>query len=61
MKTGETVTDLGVYASECCGDILTLDTGDVFPGCPGCSGLCWWELDEEVVPMDEIARLGEAA
>ena len=61
MKTGETVTDLGLYDTECCSWELILDTGDAFPECPRCSMGCLWELEEELVTQDEFGGLNEAA
>src|SRR6266436_1623553 len=47
MKTGETVTDLGLYTSECCSEELIFDTDDCFLRCQSCSRPCLWELEEE--------------
>ena len=54
MRTGETVTDLGLYVSECCGAELVFDTGDQMSKCPMCNHLCGWEMEEEVVALDEF-------
>ena len=61
MKTGQTVTDLGLYASECCSTELIFDTGDTFVRCPQCNQLCVWELEEEIVTQDEFERLNGVA
>jgi hypothetical protein len=61
MKTGETVTDLGLYSSECCSMELIFDTGDTFLRCPQCSRICVWELEEEIVTLDEFERLNGVA
>jgi hypothetical protein len=62
MKTGETVTDLGLYASECCSEELIFDTGDRLLNCPRCSRPCVWEFEEELVTLDEFGgRDGLAA
>jgi hypothetical protein len=57
MKTGQKVTGLGLYATECCSAELIFDTGDVFLSCPQCSHRCLWELEEEIVSLDELERL----
>lgn len=49
MKTSEDVHDLGLYASECCGEELVFDSGDTFSRCPRCLHLCEWELVEPLV------------
>lgn len=56
MKTSETVTELGLYISECCGEELTFDVGDTFQRCPKCQALCVWELEDEVVPLEQLER-----
>ena len=61
MKTGETVTDLGLYASECCREELIFDGGDTFLRCPRCTRLCEWELEEEIVAQDELEWMNEMA
>ena len=57
MKTGDTVTDLGLYDSECCGVELIFDTGDLFTNCPECHLGCGWEMEEEIVTQDEFERM----
>jgi hypothetical protein len=57
MKTGETIADLGLYASECCSAELIFDTGDVLLRCPQCNHLCVWEMEEEIVSLDEFERV----
>ena len=54
MRTGETVTDLGVYVSECCSTELVFDTGDQLGKCPMCNFPCVWEMEEEIVALDEF-------
>ena len=54
MKTSETVTELGLYESDCCGEQLIFDHGDTFCRCPLCSALCKWELIEPVVPLETL-------
>jgi hypothetical protein len=61
MKTGETVTDLGLYITDCCGMELVFDTGDSFMKCPSCNHLCEWELEEEIVPSDDLERVSGMA
>ena len=61
MRTTETVTDLGLYDSECCGAELIFDTGDQFLNCPACNCPCVWELEEELVTADEFDHINGAA
>jgi hypothetical protein len=56
LKTAETVTDLGLYDSNCCSAELIFDSGDVFSNCPQCNRACEWELEEEIVSQDEFER-----
>ena len=57
MRTGDTVTDLGLYTSECCSAELVFDIGDAFLKCPQCNHLCLWELEEELVTPDDLDRI----
>jgi hypothetical protein len=62
MKTSETVTELGLYSSECCSEALIYDQGDVLQRCPRCHSLCVWELEDQVVfPEDLDGEDGVAA
>ena len=61
MTTGQTVTDLGLYASDCCSAELIFDAGDVFSMCPQCARRCLWQLEEEIVALEELDRLNELA
>jgi len=61
MRTGDTVTDLGLYTSECCSSELIFDTGDRFLNCPQCGHRCVWEQEEEIVSLDEFEHLNGAA
>ena len=61
MKTGNTVMDLGLYASECCSADLIFEMGDTFLRCPQCNHLCDWELEEEIVSQDEFERVNGIA
>jgi hypothetical protein len=54
MRTGETVDDLGTYSTECCNQMVTFDIGDTFTRCPNCHGLCAWELEDELTPLDHV-------
>jgi hypothetical protein len=54
MKTGGSVNDLGLYVSNCCSAELIFDTGDRFLKCPQCDRLCVWELEEELVTLEEF-------
>ena len=56
MRTAETVTELGLYESDCCGEELILDDGDVFARCPQCDSVCGWELIEPVAPCETLDR-----
>jgi hypothetical protein len=44
MKTGQDVIEPGLYASECCGEEVTLEKDVSFPRCKKCNGLSQWEL-----------------
>jgi hypothetical protein len=57
MKTGETVTDLGLYTTDCCSVEVIFDTGDSFARCPNCNHLCHWELEEELEPSEDLERM----
>ena len=61
MKTSETVTDLGLYTSECCNVELIFDMRDTFLRCPQCGQLCGWELEEEVLTQDEFEQINGVA
>jgi hypothetical protein len=56
LKTADTVTDLGLYVSDCCSAELIFDAGDRFSNCPQCNKPCEWELEEEIVSQDEFER-----
>jgi len=55
MKTSQNVFELGLYASECCGEELIFDTGDTFWRCPQCQHLCDWELVSKITKSDNDA------
>jgi hypothetical protein len=57
MRTGGTVTELGLYSSECCSRELIFDVGDTFLRCPDCHELCEWELEDELVSWQELERV----
>jgi hypothetical protein len=61
MKTGDTVTELGLYASDCCDMELIFDAGDRFVRCPRCSRLCVWEFEEELFTQEEWERMNGIA
>ena len=61
MKTGETVTDLGLYTSECCSFERVFDTGDRFANCPQCSLSCVWEMEEELTTEDNVEPMNVVA
>ena len=54
MRSADTVTDFGLYASECCSAEMIFDDGDRFSTCPQCNHNCIWELEEEIVAQDEF-------
>jgi hypothetical protein len=56
MRTSETVTVSGLYLSECCGKELTFCVGDTFQRCPKCQALCAWELEDEVILLEQPER-----
>ena len=43
MKTGQDVTEAGLYASDCCGEEEALEKDATFPRCSKCKGLSTWE------------------
>ena len=61
MKTGDTVSDLALYDTECCSSEVIFDTGDTFGKCPQCGHLCFWEMEEEIETADDLERLNRAA
>ena len=57
MKTGDKVTALGLYASECCRAELIFDTDDAFLRCPQCQHWCVWQMEEAIVSPEEFERI----
>jgi len=57
MKTTQTVQELGLYASACCGQELIFYRNDHFTRCPNCNQLCDWEFAETVIPWNEVGKL----
>jgi hypothetical protein len=53
MNTGKTVDTLGLYSTECCNVELIFDIGDTFVRCPRCSRLSEWELQDEIVNLQD--------
>ncbi|PYS55166.1 MAG: hypothetical protein DMG13_05265 [Acidobacteria bacterium] len=53
MKTGQDVTQPGLYVSECCGEEVLLEKDASFPRCRRCNGLSEWELVDS--PEEEAA------
>jgi hypothetical protein len=43
MKTGKDANHSGVYVSECCFKVVAVVKGQMFPRCPHCLTLTWWE------------------
>ena len=56
MRTTENVSELGLYASVCCGHDRIFARQDVFYRCPECEGLCEWELVERVIDWNHFER-----
>ena len=54
MKTSENVRELGLYISDCCNQDLIFDVGDTFCRCPKCMGLCEWELESSITPIEAL-------
>jgi hypothetical protein len=57
MRTGENVTELGLYVSVCCGKDWIFDKQDVFHRCPQCECLCEWELTERLIDWNQLERV----
>lgn len=57
MRTSEDVRNLGVYASECCGEEMIFETGDTFCRCPRCHRLCQWGLIKTLVTAAQFEDL----
>ena len=53
-RTGDSAKEVGLYASECCGDEMLFWDGDTFCRCPRCTALCEWEMAEVVMPWTEL-------
>jgi hypothetical protein len=58
VKTSYDVQELGLYASDCCGEELIFDAGDTFTRCPKCEGLCTWEFEHTLVRPSETRDRG---
>jgi len=50
MKTGQDVSETGLYASECCGEEVMLQKDASFPRCAKCKGLSSWIMVDVPVP-----------
>jgi len=61
METTEIVNELGLYSTNCCGTELIFDAGDVLLRCPYCKHSCYWELEEELVTMEELENMAATA
>ena len=59
MKTSEDVRELGLYASDCCGEERIFAENGCFSRCPRCERFCEWELVEKVIPSVEIEQVAE--
>ena len=53
MRTSEDVQELGLYATDCCGEEQIFDRKDCFTRCPRCERLCEWELVESIIPWTQ--------
>jgi hypothetical protein len=53
MKTGQDVTESGLYVSDCCGEEEMLEKDASFPRCRKCNGLSKWEAVE--LPPEKAA------
>jgi len=53
MKTGQDVTQPGLYVSECCGEEVLLEKDASFPRCRRCKALSEWELVD--MPEEQAA------
>jgi hypothetical protein len=53
-KTGQTVKERGLYISECCDNEQIFEIGDSFTRCLKCMALTEWELDSELLTVDEL-------
>jgi hypothetical protein len=61
VKTAERVTQLAIYASDCCVDEVLFDVNDRYSRCPKCSRLCSWEFVEKVISWHEMDDLESVA
>jgi hypothetical protein len=52
MKTSDRANELGLYASQCCGEELIFDGYDTFCACPRCAQPCSWTLMETLVSCE---------
>ena len=57
MKTADSVSNLGLYTSKCCGAELIFDTSDQFLRCPSCDRPCRWELEAELLTQEDLERM----
>jgi hypothetical protein len=55
-RTGDTATELGLYATECCGIELLFEIDDTFCRCPKCSAISKWEMVDVVVPWTALEQ-----
>jgi hypothetical protein len=53
-KTGQTVKERGLYISECCDNEQIFEIGDNFTRCLKCMSLTEWELDSELLTVEEL-------
>ena len=61
MRTSEDVHELGLYASDCCGQERIFHKSDCFCRCPKCQRLCEWELVESLISWNQMERQEERA
>jgi hypothetical protein len=55
--TCEDVRELGLYATDCCGEELIFDKGDTFWRCPACRHLCTWDLQARITRQPDATRV----
>jgi hypothetical protein len=61
MKTGTTVLERGLYSSDCCNKEQIFEGGDTFTRCTSCMSLCVWDLDDELVTVEEFEEINAIA
>jgi len=57
MRTGQVAEELGLYSTECCTAELIFGVGDTFARCPQCQNNCEWELECELMTIQDFENL----